>query len=72
MEVRFLSCAIRSKLIYCILQCVDKNGQPIAVYEYLMDEPSFARLTVRPDGWQLLTEIVATLILNRIAIKFDL
>ncbi|KAG9000613.1 hypothetical protein FRB94_009570 [Tulasnella sp. JGI-2019a] len=54
------------------LQCFDRHGGLLAVYEYLMEDISYAKLDVKPLGWSMTTELIATLILNRHAIRHGL
>jgi len=37
-----------------------------------MDDTYYAKLEIKPEGWSMTTEIVATLILNRFAIRYGL
>ncbi|QRV73313.1 hypothetical protein RhiJN_01327 [Ceratobasidium sp. AG-Ba] len=53
------------------LECYDKNDRLIALYEWLIDGPSHARLEIKIGGWHLLSEIIATLLLNRYAIRYE-
>ncbi|KAG8687207.1 hypothetical protein FRC08_012107 [Ceratobasidium sp. 394] len=53
------------------LECYDKNDRLIALYEWLLDGPSHARLEIKIGGWHLLSEIIATLLLNRYAIRHE-
>ncbi|KAG8929997.1 hypothetical protein FRC03_005991 [Tulasnella sp. 419] len=54
------------------LECRDQNDGLLAVYEYLLDDVSFAKLQVKPLGWSMTTEIILTLILNRHALRYGL
>ncbi|KAG9003219.1 hypothetical protein FRB90_011232 [Tulasnella sp. 427] len=51
------------------LECFDSNDGVLAVYEYLVDDPSYAKLDVKPLGWAMTTEIITTLILARYDIR---
>lgn len=51
------------------LECFDTNDGLLAVYEYLVDDPSYAKLDIKPLGWAMTTEIITTLILTRYDIR---
>ncbi|CAE6442180.1 unnamed protein product [Rhizoctonia solani] len=53
------------------LECYDKNDRLIALYEWLLDGPSHARLEIKIGGWHILSELIATLLLNRYAIRYE-
>ncbi|KAG8678377.1 hypothetical protein FRC09_019886 [Ceratobasidium sp. 395] len=53
------------------VQCYDKNDRLIALYEWLLDGPSHARLEIKIGGWHILSEIITTLLLNRYAIRHE-
>ncbi|CAE6471024.1 unnamed protein product [Rhizoctonia solani] len=53
------------------LECYDKNDRLIALYEWLLDGPSHARLEIKIGGWHILSELITTLLLNRYAIRYE-
>ncbi|CEL63922.1 hypothetical protein RSOLAG1IB_05687 [Rhizoctonia solani AG-1 IB] len=53
------------------IECYDKNDRLIALYEWLLDGPSHARLEIKIGGWHILSEIMTTLLLNRYAIRHE-
>ncbi|KAF8602575.1 hypothetical protein BDV93DRAFT_509127 [Ceratobasidium sp. AG-I] len=53
------------------LECYDKNDRLIAMYEWLLDGPSHARLEIKIGGWHILSELISTLLLNRYAIRHE-
>ncbi|KAK7696071.1 hypothetical protein QCA50_000713 [Cerrena zonata] len=54
------------------LECVDSKGVVQAVWEVARLEDEFhARLTIKPSALAIVTEILTTLALNRLAIAFN-
>ncbi|CAE6529855.1 unnamed protein product [Rhizoctonia solani] len=53
------------------LECYDKNDRLVALYEWLLDGPTYARLEIKIGGWHILSELIATLLLNRYAIRYE-
>jgi hypothetical protein len=52
-----------------IWQCYDVNDKLVAIYEYSIEETEFARLEIKEGGEHMITELVATLLLNRHALR---
>ncbi|CAE6373559.1 unnamed protein product [Rhizoctonia solani] len=53
------------------LECYDKNERLVARYEWLLEGPSYARFEIKIGGWHILSELIAILLLNRYAIRFE-
>jgi len=52
-----------------ILQCYDVDERLLARYEYCVDDAVFAKLEIKSGAERMVTEIIATLLLNRHALR---